>query len=73
MSDGRCPKCNETSVHVVDASHLAVPISTFSVAPLGFFVCVRCGHVELYVRDKELLPKIAEKYISVTELKETGS
>lgn len=72
MSDGQCPKCNSAGVHLVDAAHLAIPISTFLVAPLGFLVCAQCGYVELYVKDKELLPKIAEKYISVTELKEIG-
>ncbi len=73
MSNGQCPECNSDSVHVVDAAHLAIPISTFLVAPLGFLVCVRCGRVELYVKDKELLPKIAEKYVSVAELKELDS
>ena len=73
MSDGRCPKCDSDSVHVVDASQLAVPISTFRVAPLGLLVCVRCGAVELYVKDREFLPEIAEKYVSVAELREAES
>ena len=73
MGDGQCPGCGSVSVHVVDASSLAIPLSAFSVAPLGLYVCVGCGHAELYVKDKELLPKIAAKYVSVAELKEAGS
>jgi predicted nucleic-acid-binding Zn-ribbon protein len=72
MSDGQCPKCNSNAVHVVDTAHLSIPISTFSVAPLGFYVCARCGYVELCVKDKDLLPKIAERYMSVAELREIG-
>lgn len=72
MSDGQCPKCDSNSIHVVDVAHLAIPISAFSVAPLGCYVCAGCGYVELYVKDKGLLPKIAEKYISVAELKEAA-
>lgn len=72
MSNGRCPKCDSTGVHVVDVAHLAIPISTFSVAPLGCYVCAGCGYVELYVKDKGLLPAIAGKYVSVAELKEAA-
>ncbi len=73
MSDGRCPKCGSEGVHVVDGSTLSVPLGAFSVAPLGLYVCAGCGYAELYVKDKELLPKIAAKYMSVAELKEAGS
>ena len=73
MSDGRCPGCGSESVHVVDVSSLSVPLSAFSVAPLGLYVCAGCGRAELYVKDKELLPKIAAKYVSVAELREAGS
>ena len=69
MSDGRCHRCNSESVHVVDAGSLSIPISAFSVAVLGLYVCVSCGYAELYVKDREMLPKIAAKYVSVAELK----
>lgn len=72
MSDGQCARCGSSGVHVVDASHLSIPVSTFAVAPLGLYVCAGCGHVELYVKDKELLPKIAARYMSVAELREAG-
>jgi hypothetical protein len=58
---------------MVDAGTLAIPVSAFSVAPLGFYVCVHCGYAELYVKDKEMLPKIAARYVSVAELKESGA
>jgi hypothetical protein len=73
VSDGRCPKCGSESVHVVDGDTPSVPLGAFSVAPLGLYVCAGCGYAELYVKDKELLPKIAAKYVSVAELKEAGS
>ena len=73
MSDGQCPKCGSESAHVVDAGGLSIPLSAFSVAPLGLYVCAGCGYAELYVKDKELLPKIAAKYVSLAELKEAGS
>ena len=73
MGDGQCPRCGSASIHVVDAGSLAIPLSAFSVAPLGLYVCVGCGHAELHVKDKELLPKIAAKYVSVAELKGAGS
>ena len=73
MSEGQCARCDSASVHVVDAGSLTIPLGAFSVAPLGLYVCVGCGHAELYVKDKELLPKIAAKYVSVAELKEAGS
>ena len=72
-SEGQCAKCDVASVHVVDAGGLTIPLGAFAVAPLGLYVCVACGHAELYVKDKELLPKIAAKYVSVAELKEAGS
>ncbi|HEX8291776.1 MAG TPA: hypothetical protein VF570_08485 [Pyrinomonadaceae bacterium] len=73
MSGGRCPGCGSASVHVADVSSLSIPLGAFSVAPLGLYVCAECGYAELYVRDRELLPKIAEKYVSVAELKEVDS
>ena len=73
MGDGQCPKCGAESVHVVDGSGLNIPLSAFSVAPLGLYVCVACGHAELYVKDRELLPRIAAKYVSVAELREAGA
>lgn len=73
MGDGDCPGCGSASVHVVDVTSLAIPLSAFSVAPLGLYVCAGCGRAELYVKDKELLPKIAAKYVSVAELREAGA
>jgi hypothetical protein len=73
MGDGECFRCSSASVHVVDVTSLAVPLRELSVAPLGLYVCAGYGHAELYVKDKELLPKIAAKYVSVAELKEADS
>jgi hypothetical protein len=73
MGDGQCPGCGSAGIHVVDAGSLAIPLGAFSVAPPSLYVCVGCGRAELYVKDKELLPKIAAKYVSVAELKEAGS
>jgi len=73
MGEGRCPRCGSEGVHVVDVTGLSIPLSAFSVALLGLYVCAGCGHAELYVKDRELLPKIAAKYVSVAELREAGS
>lgn len=73
MSDGRCHGCGSASVHVVDGGGMTIPLGAFAVAPLGLYVCVACGHAELYVKDRELLPKIAARYVSVAELGEAGS
>ncbi len=73
MSDGRCPRCGSESVHVADVSSLSIPLSACSVAPLGLYVCAGCGYAEPYVKDREPLPKIAAKYVSVAELREAGS
>ncbi len=72
MGEGRCPGCGSESVHVVDSCNLSVPLGAFSVAPLGLYVCAGCGRAELYVRDREQLPKIAARYVSVAELKESA-
>ena len=71
MTDRRCHRCDSPDIHLADV-HLSIPVSAFAVAPLGAYVCVACGRVELYVKDRELLPKIAEKYVSLAELKEAG-
>jgi hypothetical protein len=47
MGDGECPGCSSAGVHVVDVTDLAIPLCAFSVATLGFYVCVGCGHAEL--------------------------
>lgn len=70
MKDGQCSKCGLQEVYFAEPSELQINLSAFKAAPLSFYVCVNCGYVELYVKDSNLLPKIAEQYMSVRELKE---
>ena len=67
MKDGKCPKCGSNEVHAVSntATEVAIAIKWSSTAYLNYYVCTECGFVELFVRDKHLWPKIAEKYPKV--------
>ena len=64
MKAGICPKCERKEVHVFKntAAELSINVGVFSAAGLVYYVCTNCGYVELFVDDKEKLPKIAEKY-----------
>jgi predicted nucleic-acid-binding Zn-ribbon protein len=73
MRDGQCPKCKSQEVYFVEESELQINLGAFSAAFLSYYVCVSCGYAELYVKDGDLLPKIAEKYMSVRELKEIAA
>jgi predicted nucleic-acid-binding Zn-ribbon protein len=67
MRNGQCPKCNAHEVHLMDGPYelVSVPLSTFSKALMKSYFCVRCGYLELYVRDESDLPKIAKKWSRV--------
>jgi predicted nucleic-acid-binding Zn-ribbon protein len=73
MKDGQCPKCESQEIYFAEQNELQISLGAFSAASLSFYVCVNCGYVELYVKDMALLPKIAEKYMSVRELKEIAA
>lgn len=61
---GRCPKCDSTAIHVVDATRteLSIALGSWSKALVENYCCVSCGYVELYVADEKSLPKIAERW-----------
>ncbi len=64
MKKGKCPKCESPDVHVVTTttSEVAISINWLNTAFLDYYVCAKCGYVEMFVRDPSMLPKIAEKY-----------
>ncbi len=68
MKNGTCPKCVSNDVHIVSntATEVAIAIKWSSTAYLDYYVCAGCGYVEMFVKDKHLLPKIAEKYPRVS-------
>lgn len=68
MKDGICPKCNQKEVHFYlnTAAELSINLSFFGSAGLIYYICTNCGYLELFVEDKENLPKIAEKYPKVS-------
>ncbi len=59
-----CSKCGANDVHLINqtAVEVSIAISWSKTANLDYYVCTACGYVELYVKDKALLPSIAEKY-----------
>lgn len=67
MKSGNCPKCDAGRVHVVTqtAVEMSIAISWSKTAGVEYYVCAGCGYVELYVKDKAMLPDIAEKYSKV--------
>jgi Zn finger protein HypA/HybF involved in hydrogenase expression len=67
MKDGICPKCNAKEVHVCrdTAVELSIRLGMFSSADVGYYICANCGYVEIFVENKDDLPKIAEKYPKV--------
>ena len=71
MQNGICPKCEAKEVHRVTntSSETAIALSFLSTAFLDYYVCTKCGYVELFVQGKTLLPKIAEKYPKVETYK----
>ena len=64
MKSGSCPKCSSANVHSVTqtAVEVAIAITWSRTASVEYLVCTGCGYVELYVKDKSMLPSIAEKY-----------
>lgn len=67
MKNGICPKCEAREVHLyADAAiEMAVYLGYFKSAGLKYYICTQCGYVELFVENKEDLPRIAEKYPKV--------
>jgi predicted nucleic-acid-binding Zn-ribbon protein len=59
-----CEKCGSDDVHRVPQPNIQVSIKIrwWQTADLVYYVCTNCGFVELYVADKTMLPRIAEKY-----------
>lgn len=65
MKNGQCPKCESEEVHVVSTTrnNIRIPLGVLSGrSATNLHVCVECGHVEIYVKDKTVLPKIAERW-----------
>lgn len=65
MKNGQCPKCGAQEVHLMNgpfADTVSVPLGSWSSASADYYVCVKCGYLEFYVRNPDDLPKIAEKW-----------
>jgi predicted nucleic-acid-binding Zn-ribbon protein len=68
MKKGHCPKCNAQEVHAMDGPYselVRVPLGWTGGATTNYFICIRCGYVEIYIRNEADLPKIAEKLSKV--------
>lgn len=62
-----CSKCGADDLHLIDqtAVEVSIAITWSTTASIEYRVCTSCGFVELYVKNKLLLPRIAEKYPKV--------
>jgi predicted nucleic-acid-binding Zn-ribbon protein len=67
MKSGICPKCEAKEVHLYTnlSAELSINVGFLSAANLNYYICTNCGYVELFVQEKSVLPKIAEKYPKV--------
>lgn len=69
MKDGVCAKCEAENVRLVAGNRTEVSIPVKGVFSTGafasFYVCGRCGYVEIYVEKEEDLPKICEAWPQV--------
>lgn len=63
MRQGRCPKCQATTIAEVDTSRYAdggIILNGWSRAALTYYVCTTCGYTEAYVLDPQERAKIAK-------------
>ena len=67
MRTGVCPKCDAREVHLVEKTptELAIALGWTNTAFVNFYVCTKCGYLEVFVKDRKLLPNIAERYPKV--------
>ncbi|MGC1393200.1 MAG: hypothetical protein WA828_02880 [Coleofasciculaceae cyanobacterium] len=73
MKNGQCPKCNSHWVYSGEEVPLKCGINCINCIPLtggiqpkyaalDNYVCAKCGYVESYISDPELLLFIAENW-----------
>lgn len=61
MRSGICPKCGEREVREFDQgrSSLRISLGVFDSVSLTYYICSKCGYVESYISEHEMLPLIA--------------
>jgi hypothetical protein len=73
MKDGKCPKCNSTTVFSqrkgIDFSsqrnvyvHVASELGTRPTKEVDYYVCTTCGYFESYIEDRAKLDVIAKDW-----------
>lgn len=69
MKNGICPKCEAREVHLFTGTgaELSIRIGAFSAASVIYYICTSCGYVELFVENKEDLPRIEAKCPKIGE------
>jgi hypothetical protein len=76
MKDGKCPKCNSTTVYTKrqgikfgSDNFFYVSISSErmsrSVQEVDHYLCNNCGYLEIYVENKEKLEAVAKDWNKV--------
>lgn len=61
MRSGVCPKCDEKEVREIDQSRssLRISLGAFDSVSFTYYICSKCGYVESYISEHEMLPLIA--------------
>ncbi len=58
---GKCPKCNSTEIFVrkgfkhSKGYNIMLGSTSFSEAPIDHYICKKCGYIEQWLRDVEIL------------------
>jgi predicted nucleic-acid-binding Zn-ribbon protein len=74
MRSGVCPKCREESVYEKENGFMLGTSSFGLRVRIGFwmpaatqmsYLCTKCGYLELYVRDRQKLKTVEEKWVKV--------
>lgn len=69
MKNGRCPKCNSSTVckqtSSLNTDVSSVPFLGSSLVYWDAYLCTHCGYTEFYIADTGKLSKIAKKWAKV--------
>ena len=80
MRNGKCPKCNCTTVHVKrngisfgnGGIHVLTSEWVSKPMPLDHYVCTTCGYFESYLVDKAKLEAIEREWTQVEDSHAAG-
>ena len=75
MKKGQCPKCSSSNIRkktnglgLSGKGTVVLAVTWISACSIDLYTCTDCGYLEMYIADRDKLPKIAEKWDSVNRL-----